>query len=96
MLSHANKANPMSEWLKNLCPPKSLPNARPTKWPSGKLRHKGAVGWSISGAMPPSWFASNATSAVESVTALGGHAKTTKPKAVIAAKSWVRAVITLL
>lgn len=88
-----NPISPSIEWLKNRWPPLSLLNIFPTNLVEGRLRQNGAVGWSISGAIPPSWFASTASSAVPSVTLSGGHTKTTAPSAVRAAKSCVRPVI---
>src|SRR6266568_5254706 len=48
-----NKAMPISECVKKRCPPSSLSKIRPKNFPTGRLRHKGAVGWSMSGKMPP-------------------------------------------
>lgn len=59
----------------------------PTIPPMGRLRQRGAVGWSMSGAMPPIMLATTATMAVARVTFSRGCAKTTSPSAVKAARS---------
>ncbi len=91
-----NKASPKIECVKKRWPPKSLSKTLPTYLPTGKLRQNGAVGWSISGVMPPIRLARIAKIAVAKVKVCTGRTRNTTPNSVIAAKSWVRAVIYLM
>lgn len=91
--STPNTMTPSSECEKNLWPPSILPKNFPNMLPIGRFLQKGAVGWSMSGAIPPIMFDTNATSAVARVIFGRGLDITTTPNAVNAARSWVLPVI---
>lgn len=84
---------PITECDRKRCPPSSLVNVFPTNPPTGKFRQKGAVGWSISGAMPPIIFTMIAVSPVAREIFSTGKKITVRPKAVNAARSCVLPVI---
>lgn len=86
---------PIMEWVKKRCPPLILLNNLPKILPTGRLRQKGAVGWSISGAIPPTKFEKIAINTVDSVSVLGPAKINITPSEVIAARSWVRPVMTI-
>ena len=89
-------ATPNRECVKNRCPPETRSNILPKYLPTGKFLQNGAVGWSMSGVIPPTMHANTETIAVLSVMAWAGWSKNTIPRAIIAARSCVLAVIVLV
>jgi len=68
---------------------------RPKIFPIGKLRQKGAVGWSMSGVMPPIRLAIRAIVRVLSEIDSGPANTNITPSAVKDARSWVLPVISI-